>query len=228
MSEKRILIIDDEPAMVKMASDQLKDAGFEVIASTNPFDGVQLAKSDHPDLILLDIRMPKIDGFEVCRRLKAVEETASIPIIIVSIQNEESDVVLGLGLGASDYVTKPYRKAELLARIKTALRDQQPVEEKKSLKIGPIEADVATHIAKVNGRALDLSPKEFLLLVLFMRREGQVLTRQVISQNIWNIDHMPTSMTINTHVKTLRKKLGEAGNSIQALKGVGYRFEVDE
>jgi len=224
----RIFIIDDEDIMVKMASNLLNESHFHVSSETNPILGLEKVQKEKPDLLLLDLKMPKLDGFEVLKRLKSNPQTKNIPVIIVSIQKAESDVVAGLELGAVDYIQKPFREGELLARIKANLRKKYSDQKPSLLESGPIRLDLLTYKATLEGKPLNLNPLEFKLLAYFLKRDGQVLTRQVISENVWERGHLPTSNTINSTVDRLRGKLGVFRSWIHALKGVGYRFEADE
>jgi len=226
--KKNIFIIDDEPDMLKNASDLLTLDGFNVRTATDPEKGLEDIKKTPPDLLLLDIRMEPINGFEVCKLVKSDPKINDLPIIIVSTKTDEADVVTGLELGAEDYIQKPFRKAELLARIRTTLRRIQKEENPVQLKVGPLTIDPERYSASLNGEPLSLRPKEFELLYFFLRHEGQVLTHATISQKVWKVEHVPTSYTINFHVTQLRKKLGRYGKWLKSLKGIGYRFEVEE
>lgn len=225
---KRVFIIDDEPNMVKMATALLQENDYVVGSSNDPEEGLKRVIDSPPDLVLLDIRMPKMDGYEVCKRLKANPHTKDVPVIIVSIRKEEADVVTGLELGADDYIEKPLRKRELLARVKAVLRRREIDPAPKKLTSGPLSLDFVTYTATLDGQPLTLNPKEFKLLAYFMRREGQVITRAAISENIWETKLIPTSRTIDTHVDFLRKKLGRFRSWIKTLKGIGYRFEIED
>ena len=224
---ERIYIIDDEPDMVKAATILLKEEGYVVESSTDPQKGLREVRSNPPDLLLLDIRLPKTDGFQICKELKADPKTKNIPVVMVSVKSDETDVVVGLEVGAEDYIRKPYFEKELLARVKTVLRRRSMDLSTKKISSGPLTADMDTYVATANGKALDLTAKEFELFSYFLRQEGRVLTRANISKEVWGLDDPRTSRTIDFHVHQLRKKLGAFGVCIQALKGVGYRFEVE-
>jgi DNA-binding response OmpR family regulator len=224
---RRIFIVDDEPDMIKMARMALEQDGYVILSETNPLKAVESIRKETPDLVLLDIRMPGLDGFEVCKRLKADDRTRDIPIIVLSARARETDVVLGIELGAEDYIRKPFRRAELLARVKAVFRRGLMKVEGKHLERGALKMDLRTFEAFLDDRPIKMAPKEFQLLAFFVRREGHVLTRSVISQNVWQTDHLPTSRTIDTHVDLLRKKLGNHRNWIRSVTGIGYRFEMD-
>ncbi len=226
---RRVFIIDDEPDMVKIATDLLESESYVVTSFLSPKDALKKIQDNPPDLLLLDIRLPEMDGFQVCKLLKSDPKTRSVPIIMVSVKSDETDVVVGLEMGADDYLTKPLRKRELLARVKTVLRRQEgDAADDQRLQIGPIVVDYGSYEASLNKKALDLTPKEFELLGFFLKRKGRVLTRAVISENIWSTEFTGSTRTIDVHVDTLRKKLGKYGSAIVSLKGIGYRFEWDE
>lgn len=227
MARHRILIIDDEPDMVKIAADLLTEAGYTVIDCQHPSKGLKEARANPPDLLILDIRMPDMDGFEVLRQLKADVKTQNVPVIMVSVRSDEADVVVGLEMGAEDYITKPFRKRELTARVKAALRRKEPLSDDKKVAYGPIQVDYGRYVAMINKKQLELTPKELELLGLFLQREGRVLSRAVISESVWGNQFTGTTRTIDVHVDTLRKKLGKYGEWIRSLKGVGYRFDPE-
>lgn len=222
---KKIFIIDDEPDLLRLASDLLTKEGYLAASAASAKEGLEKLRKNPADLVLLDLQMPGMDGFEACRVMKADPALKSLPIIIVSVKSREADVVVGLELGADDYVRKPFRKRELLARIKTALRRKEAEAPEEQFSAGPLTVDYRSYVATVEGVPVKLAPKEFQLLVYFFRRQGQVLTRAVISEKVWGIEHLATSRTIDTHVKVLRNKLGDCGRWILAVPGVGYRFE---
>jgi len=225
---KRIFLIDDEPDMVKIATDLLESNDYIVNSAEHPVPALKQIHDNPPDLILLDIRLPDKDGFQVCKELKADPKTSHVPIIMVSVKSDETDVVVGLELGAEDYIFKPFRKRELLARVKTVLRRHEPQTSDPVLDSGPLRLDFGSYIAKINKRTLNLTPKEFELLGFFIRREGRVVTRAAISENVWGIEFTGSTRTIDVHVDQLRHKLGKYGAYIKSLKGVGYRFEKDD
>jgi DNA-binding response OmpR family regulator len=224
----RIFILDDEAENIRIAGDLLASEGHVVTSATDSREGLKKLRANPPDLLLLDIRMPGLDGFQVCKEIKADPLIRHIPIVMFSVKAGESDVVLGLELGADDYVRKPYRKRELLARVKTALRRREDAAEKspkQKLEAGPIRVDLEAYTAWSGDAPLKLTPKEFKLLVLFIERKGALLTRATLSEKVWGIEHIATSRTVDVHVERLRRKLGAYGPWLQTLTGVGYRFE---
>jgi DNA-binding response OmpR family regulator len=214
--------------MLMRATALLETNGYAVTSEADSDVALKRIQAAPPDLLLLDIRMPKKDGFDVCRALKANPATKNIPVIFLSVQAGEADIVAGLELGAEDYIRKPFRKRELLARVKTILRRRETTVETNQVNIGPLSIDLNTYAVLLDGKTLTLEPKEFQLLAFFMKREGQVLTRATISENVWGHEHIPTSKTIEVRVDQLRKKLGASGHWIRTLRGIGYRFEVSE
>jgi DNA-binding response OmpR family regulator len=213
--------------MAKIAADLLADAGYTVNIFNHPIQGLKEVRANPPDLLLLDIRMPDKDGFEVLRELKADAKTKGVPVVMVSIKSDEADVVVGLEMGADDYIAKPFRKRELTARVKAVLRRQDPLPEDKKVSYGPIYLDYGRYVATINKKPLTLTPKEFELLGLFLQREGRVLSRAMLSESVWGNQFTGTTRTIDVHVDTLRKKLGKYGEWIRGLKGVGYRFDPE-
>lgn len=224
----RVFMIDDEPDQVRIVSDVLSEEGYDFEFATDPMDGIKKVSAKPPDLLILDIRMEKMDGLSVCRAVKADARTKGVSVVMVSAKSQESDVIVGLEMGADDYIGKPIRIGELLARIRAVLRRKGAGEPEKRTVLGPLVVDRDRFIAEINGRLLTLKPKEFELLAFFAEREGRVVTRPLISESVWGREHVPTSNTIEAHVYELRRKLGRHGHWLQSLKGVGYRFEVPD
>lgn len=224
---QRIFIIDDDPDIIEMASRLLELDRFVVSSSTDPIEGIKKIEQNPPDLLLLDICMDKKDGLVVCRELKQNPKTSHVPIVMVSAKTEEADVVVGLEMGADDYIDKPFRGRELLARIKSVLRRHAAANDAAKISVGPFKMDFGAYKATMKDQPLDLTPKEFELLGLFLRKEGRVLTRASISEAVWGADTSKTSHTVDSHIDKLRKKMGPCGKWIVNLKGVGYRFEIE-
>lgn len=225
---KRIVIVEDHQEIIDLVTEFLSDEGFLVDSESNPIEGIRKIKRHPPDLVLLDLRMPEMDGLTVCETLKKDPGTAHVPIIMISVKSRESDVILGLEKGADDYVRKPIQLGELLARVKAVLRRRAPLASSHAIVVGALRIDSEAHTATINGEPLTLRPKEFALLRYFAEREGRVVTRAYLSEHVWDRNHIPTSHTIEYHVYELRKKLGRHGHWIQSLKGVGYRFDTGE
>jgi phosphate regulon transcriptional regulator PhoB len=223
MAKSTILIIEDERDIVEMIEYNLKEDGYFVISAFDGEKGIKQATREKPDLIILDLMLPEIDGFEVCKTLKQQPSTSHIPIIILSAKSLETDKIVGLELGADDYVTKPFSPRELLARIKAVLRRQkeQPVNE---IKIGQIVIDSAKHKVLVKGREVSLTATEFRLLQCLARRCGVVFSRNQLLDALGADESMVYDRTIDAHVKSLRRKLGVAKNYVETVRGVGYRL----
>ena len=225
---ERLFIVDDDPDLVRIAAKLLEDAGYGVSAATRVDEVPRRLEIDPPDLVLMDLRMPGKDGFTLCKELKSNPKTSAVPVVFLSSHSDEADVVAGLELGADDYITKPFRKNELLARVKAVLRRHGPDPKEQQVDCGPFRVDFAGYKAWLDGKPLALTPKEFELLAYFVRREGRVITRAALSEHVWGADLTGVSRTVDTHIERLRRKLGRYGPWIKGLKGVGYRFELEE
>lgn len=221
-----ILLIDDEPDLVSLVKFNLEREGWKVRAATDGGTGYEQARRDLPDLILLDLMLPGIDGLEVCRRLRAEPRTARIPIIMLTAKGGESDRVVGLEMGADDYVAKPFSTRELVARVKALLRRAAPAEDDAgAVAVGEIQLDPGRHEVLVKGRAVSLTATEFRLLQALMRRPGQVFSRDRLIDGAIGEDAHVVDRTIDVHVTSLRRKLGRAGATIETVRGVGYRIQ---
>jgi len=225
MGRARILIIEDDRAIVEMLEYNLQEAGYETISSLNGRDGVRLAGKERPDLIILDIMLPIIDGFEVCRMLKNNQAIAHIPVIILSAKSQETDKIVGLELGADDYVTKPFSPRELIARIRAILRRGQGQQSGGKIRKGDISIDTAKHRVMVGSEEISLTLTEFKLLELMARRPGVVFSRAQILDAVSGDDTMVYDRTVDAHIKSLRHKLGSAKDYIETIRGAGYRFK---
>ena len=225
MSKGKILLVEDDRDIVEMVEYNLRQEGYETLSALNGEDGIHLAKTERPDLIILDIMLPVIDGFEVCRTLKKDDVTAHIPIIILSAKSQETDKIVGLELGADDYITKPFSPRELIARTKAVLRrgQQQPVA--RRIKRGGIVIDGEKHKVTVAGKEISLTHTEFKLLEAMARRPGVVLSRNQILDAVGGDEAMVYDRTVDAHIKSLRRKLGRAKNYIETVRGVGYRLK---
>jgi two-component system phosphate regulon response regulator PhoB len=224
MARGRILIVEDDRDIAEMVEYNLREEGYETTLALNGEDGVGLAKRHSPDLIVLDIMLPVMDGFEVCRTLKADERTADIPIVILSAKSQETDKVVGLELGADDYVTKPFSPRELIARIRAVLRRGRGPRSSGRIVAGDIVVDSARYKATVGGEELSLTLAEFKLLELLARQPGVVLSRDRILEGISGYDAVVCDRTVDAHIKSLRRKLGKAKDYIETIRGAGYRF----
>jgi two-component system alkaline phosphatase synthesis response regulator PhoP len=225
MSKVKILLVEDDRDIVEMVEYNLKQDGYETLSALNGEDGIHLAKTEHPDLIILDIMLPVIDGFEVCRTLKKDDATTHIPIIILSAKSQETDKVVGLELGADDYITKPFSPRELIARAKAVLRRGQQQAAGRRIKRGDIVIDVERHEVTVAGKEISLTFTEFKLLEVMARRPGVVLSRNQILDAVGGDEAMVYDRTVDAHIKSLRRKLGRAKDYIETVRGAGYRLK---
>lgn len=233
MNAQRILIVDDERDLVSTLAYNLEREGFATTtADTGKAALERAAEGDVPDLIILDLMLPDISGFEVCRRLRQLERTRTTPVVMLTAKGEEIDRVVGFEVGADDYVTKPFSVRELLLRVKAVLRrttseEAEPAEVSGEARIdfGRLRVDVPGHRVWVDEEEVRLTALEFRLLTTFLARKGRVQTREVLLTDVWGIEAEVTTRTVDTHVKRLREKLGEAGNYIETLRGVGYRMK---
>jgi DNA-binding response OmpR family regulator len=223
---KLIAVVDDEQDIIDLITHNLEKENFKV----EPFfDGesiLEYTKTKKPDLIVLDLMLPEIDGLEVCKFLKQDEATKSIPIIMLTAKATETDKVVGLELGADDYLVKPFSPRELVARIKTVLRRTEgKAAESKVIKIQGLTVDLSKYQVKINDKLIDLTNAEYKLLVMIIQRPCWVFTRQQLLDAIWDYDKIVVDRTIDVHILNLRKKLGKYGRQIKSARGIGYKFE---
>jgi len=227
VAKKRILIVDDEPQICQLVKDLLEESGFTATTAHSTDEAFQKIKITPPDLILLDVRLPTIGGLEFCRHIKQDGRTSKIPIIMLTVQDTETDKVIGLEVGADDYLTKPFGNRELLARIKAVFRrvEMNKSEGESTMKVGPLEIDLEMHEVKNKNKDVLLTPKEFELLVTLAKNRNKALRREALMSAVWGYDYPGTLGTIDVHIRHLRKKLGDAGAYIKTLIGVGYRMD---
>jgi len=224
MDKLKILVVDDESRMRKLVKDFLTRKNYEVIEAENGEQAVDIffAKKDIA-LIILDIMMPKMDGWQVCREIR---QYSDVPIIMLTAKGDERDELMGFELGVDEYISKPFSPKILVARVEAVLRRTVSSEE-EVISVGGIELDKTAHQVKIDGNIVDLSFKEFELLSYFVTNQGVALSREKILNNVWNYDYFGDARTIDTHVKKLRSKMGQKGNYIKTIWGLGYKFEVD-
>jgi two-component system, OmpR family, phosphate regulon response regulator PhoB len=222
---KSILIIDDEQDVIDMLTLTLSKAGLKVRSATDGVAGLTKARQEQPALIVLDLMMPKMPGLEVCKLLKADPATQAIPIIMLTAKAEEIDRVLGLEVGADDYVTKPFSPRELSLRISAVLRRGLPANESQQLTVGAISVDADRHHVSSGGKPVRLTAVEFRLLMMLMRRPGRVQARDRLLREVWGYESVIDTRTIDTHVRRLRDKLGKAANLVETVRGFGYRLK---
>jgi len=225
MNRKKILVVDDESRMRKLVRDFLEKNSYAVLEAGDGIEAMDLFyKEKDIVLLILDIMMPKMDGWQVCRE---VRQTSKVPIIMLTARSDERDELQGFELGVDEYISKPFSPKILVARVEAVLRRSSSVEEVAARDIGGIVIDKAAHIVKVDGENIDLSFKEFELLTYFVENQGIALSREKILNSVWNYDYFGDARTIDTHVKKLRSKLGDKGNYIKTIWGMGYKFEVE-
>jgi two-component system alkaline phosphatase synthesis response regulator PhoP len=229
--QKSILVVDDERDIIDMLKYNLEKEGYKVLTARDGRKGVELAKQ-LPDLILLDVMMPEMDGWEVVKQLKRDVNTASIPIVFLTAKGTEFDEVLGLELGADDYIVKPVAVRALLARVKTALRRKENSATDSSsspneiLRVEKLEINVPNYTASVGNKEITLTRKEFETLVYLARNRGRVMTREVLLNVVWGQDVRVVDRTVDVHISKIREKLGAYGDYIETVKGVGYRMKA--
>lgn len=224
----KILIVDDEINIRELVRFNLEKAGYTVAEASDGDHAATMARLDKPDLVILDLMLPGIDGLEVCRLLKGQRETSGIPIIMLTAKNEEIDKIIGLELGADDYMTKPFSARELIARVKAVLRrSQKDAATSGELLIGGLRLNFSRYEAFLGKDRLELTPKEYELLKLLVTNVGRVYTREQLLEKVWGYEYFGDNRTVDVHVRHLRAKLGgdtEAADLIETVRGVGYRF----
>jgi DNA-binding response OmpR family regulator len=223
--DERVLLVEDDPSIREIASLGLKEAGFRVTAAVDGREGLSRALHDPFDAIVLDVMLPSLDGFEVCREIR---KQSRVPIVMLTARTDTLDVVVGLESGADDYVTKPFEMPELVARVRAVLRRAQAAPEETRLSVGLLEVDPAGFTARKDGKDLSLTATEFRLLLEMARRPGQVFTRELLLQRVWNYDYLGDSRLVDVAVQRLRAKLEEDPahpRMIKTVRGVGYRLE---
>jgi DNA-binding response OmpR family regulator len=223
--KRKILVVDDEPDAVELIEFSLKAAGYTVAAAADGEAALEKARTLLPDLIVLDLMLPEVDGLEVCKILRRDPKTSGIPIIMLTAKAAEFDRVLGLELGADDYVTKPFSPRELVLRVKRLLRSTGPEEQsKEKIQIKDLTIDIPGHHVEVKGKPITLTATEFKLLTVLAQRRGRVQSRDQLLQDVWEYDSMIDTRTVDTHMRRLRDKLGPAAKYLDTVRGVGYRF----
>ena len=226
MEKMKILVVDDESRMRKLVKDFLTRAGYQVLEAGDGMEAMDLFYEDKDiALIILDVMMPKMDGWQVCRE---VREHSKVPIIMLTARSEERDELQGFELGVDEYISKPFSPKILVARVGAILRRTNGTDMSDILDAGGIKIDKAAHSVMIDDKPIDLSYKVFELLTYFVENQGIALSREKILNNVWNYDYFGDARTIDTHVKKLRSKLGDKGEYIKTIWGMGYKFEVEE
>jgi two-component system phosphate regulon response regulator PhoB len=223
---KKVLVVDDEVDVTELVAYHLRAKGFQVQTLNNPSASIGAARSFLPDLAILDVMMPDLNGLQICRMLRADPQLKTLPIIFLTAKAEEADRIQGLELGADDYISKPFSTKELMLRVQSILRraTEPTVEPVKHLQAGSISVDADRHLVTIEGKAIELTATEFKLLRLLMERRGRVQTREHLLINVWNYETEIETRTVDTHVRRLREKLGGEADWIETIRGVGYRF----
>lgn len=226
MDTLKILVVDDESRMRKLVKDFLTKKNFQVLEAGNGEEAMDIFYEEKDiALIILDVMMPKMDGWEVCREIR---KNSKVPIIMLTARSDERDELLGFDLGVDEYISKPFSPKILVARVEAILRRTGQNNPEDVISAGGIVIDKAAHLATVDGKLMELSFKEFELLTYFLENQGIALSREKILNSVWNYDYFGDARTIDTHVKKLRSKMGDKGEYIKTVWGMGYKFEVDE
>jgi DNA-binding response OmpR family regulator len=225
MSEK-ILVVEDEPDILDLVSYNLKQAGFDVVPVETGEEALDVAARESLALVVLDLMLPGIDGLEVCRLLKQRAESKGVPVLMLTARTEEVDRIVGLELGADDYLVKPFSPRELVLRIRAILRRAHSgeVEEDERIQAGPLQIDPIGHRVQVAGEYVELTATEFRLLLTLAQRRGRVQSREELLNVVWGYEYSGYRRTVDTHVRRLREKIGEAAEMVETVRGVGYRF----
>ena len=232
MADEKVLIVDDEEHIVELLQFNLVNAGYKVITANNGLDALKKVKENKPDLLLLDLMLPGMDGLDVCKEIKRDKETSKTSIIMLTAKSEELDKILGLELGADDYITKPFSIRELLARVKAVLRRSSSDEISEEMyEIGRLKVDFERHEVLINNEKVELTLKEFELLEILIKNMGKILRRETLLDKVWGYEYIGETRTVDVHIRYLRKKVEDDDKNpkfIETIRGVGYRFNPVE
>ena len=231
MSNKKVLIVDDEEHIRELIKFNLKKEGYDIEVAVNGREAIEIIKKIKFDLILLDLMLPEIDGLEVCKEIRKNENTSDIPVMMITAKGEEFDKVLGLELGADDYITKPFSIRELIARVKALLRRSNVKKEENIIKFGDVLVNFNTREVTRENENVELTLKEFELLKLLIKNKGNILTRELLLDKIWGYEYIGETRTVDVHIRHLRKKIESDDKNpqyIQTIRGVGYKFTSNE
>ena len=228
--EQRVLVVDDEADIVALVAYHLARAGYRVSTASTGHDAVEAARREHPALIVLDLMLPGLSGYEVLEQLRTDAATRDIAVLMLTARREEQDRIRGLSLGADDYLTKPFSPQELVLRVGAILRRMQsaPAGPSATLTLGQLEIDTAAHVVRVAGEPVELTPTEYKLLLLLAERRGRVQERAHLLESVWEAAPDIQTRTVDMHVQRLRAKLGVAGEMIETVRGFGYRLRVPQ
>lgn len=227
---KKILIVEDEADIAQLVKFYLEKEGFQTNVAKSGSEALKLLKSERPDLVILDLMLPEMDGIEVCKKVRSAPDTALTPIIMLTAKAEESDIIVGLELGADDYVTKPFSPKALVARVKALFRrlGREPDDQQSSFNFGPLAMDLSRHEVTVSGNDVSLTAKEFGLLEHLLRHPGRVLTRDVLLNAVWGYDYYGTTRTVDVHIRRLKLKIPLLDHVIISVKSLGYKLSDQE
>jgi len=229
MAGEKVLVVDDEEHIVELLKFNLVNSGYKVFTAYNGIDALKIANDEVPDLLLLDLMLPGMDGLDVCKEIKRNNETKGVAIIMLTARGEELDKIIGLELGADDYITKPFSIRELLARVKAVLRRGSSVEdsEKKVSEFGRLKIDFERREVFIDDKKIEMTLKEFELLDILIKNKGKILKREVLLDKVWGYEYIGETRTVDVHIRYLRKKIEEDDKNpiyIETIRGVGYRF----
>ena len=217
-------MVDDEPDVLDLVTYNLTQAGYQTDTAADGAEALRKARSTGPDLILLDLMLPEMDGLEVCKLLRHDAKTSAIPIIMLTARASEIDRIVGLELGATDYVPKPFSPRELVLRVKKRLEQETPAQAKPVYIFGVLQVDISRHLVSVKGKRIELTATEFKLLTLLIQRNGHVQSRDQLLRDVWEYENHIDTRTVDTHIRRVREKLGPAAKYLDTVRGVGYRF----
>jgi len=231
MAEEKILVVDDEEHIQELLRFNLENNGYRVLCADNGIDALRLAREEMPQLVLLDLMLPKMDGYDVCKEIRKDASISNMPIIMLTAKGEELDKILGLELGADDYLTKPFSVRELMARVKAILRRTKIQQVDKTFSFGHITIDFQKHEVIRATEKIDLTLKEFELLEILIRNRGRVMTRDFLLDKIWGYEYVGETRTVDVHIRHLRQKIEEDDKNprfVETVRGIGYRFNLGE
>ena len=224
-ANKKVLVAEDEEDVLNLVANNLKNAGYQVLTATDGESALEQIRDAVPALVILDLMMPGMSGLEVCRALKSETATKSIPVIMLTAKAEEVDRIVGLELGADDYVTKPFSPRELVLRVRSILRRSAAHQEVTDLlRLGEIHVDRSRHEVKIKGKVIEFTATEFKLLTMLMERRGRVQSRETLLNEVWGYESLIDTRTVDTHIRRLREKLGKSADHIETIRGFGYRM----
>jgi DNA-binding response OmpR family regulator len=223
---KKILIVEDEEEIAQLVKLYLEKDGFRTTIAKTGVDGLKLIKTDRPDMVILDLMLPEMDGLEICKKIRSVQDTALLPVLMLTAKAEESDTIIGLELGADDYVTKPFSPKVLVTRVKALFRRLERADDPKqtSYTYGPLLMDLSRHEVLIDGEEVPLTAKEFGLLEQLLRHPGRVLTRDVLLNTVWGYDYYGTTRTVDVHIRRLKLKFPLLDEAIISVKSLGYKL----